>query len=98
MQVRFSEGEFVVFNGSVFQWIEFQIPILKMQVRFLPGLQQNNQRNQNRLIRKDGRFLFFMTNPICSSILKCAAIREAQNLVFHKLSNYTSPSIIVSRF
>jgi hypothetical protein len=26
-------------NGSVFQWIEFQIPILKMQVRFLPGLQ-----------------------------------------------------------
>ena len=25
-------------NGSVFQWIEFQIPILKMQVRFLPGL------------------------------------------------------------
>ena len=24
--------------GSVFQWIEFQIPILKMQVRFLPGL------------------------------------------------------------
>jgi hypothetical protein len=26
-------------QGSVFQWIEFQIPILKMQVRFLPGSQ-----------------------------------------------------------
>ncbi len=25
-------------NGSVVQWIVFQIPILKMQVRFLPGL------------------------------------------------------------
>ena len=25
--------------GSVVQWIVFQIPILKMQVRFLPGLQ-----------------------------------------------------------
>jgi hypothetical protein len=24
--------------GSVVQWIVFQIPILKMQVRFLPGL------------------------------------------------------------
>jgi hypothetical protein len=27
------------FLGSVVQWIVFQIPILKMQVRFLPGLQ-----------------------------------------------------------
>ena len=26
-----------VFFGSVVQWIVFQIPILKMQVRFLPG-------------------------------------------------------------
>lgn len=25
------------FTGSVFQWIESQIPILRMQVRFLPG-------------------------------------------------------------
>jgi hypothetical protein len=30
-------------NGSVFQWIEFQIPILKMQVRFLPGLQPKSE-------------------------------------------------------
>ena len=30
--------------GSVFQWIEFQIPILKMQVRFLPGLPVNQDR------------------------------------------------------
>ena len=29
---------FPAISGSVFQWIEFQIPILKMQVRFLPGL------------------------------------------------------------
>jgi hypothetical protein len=33
--------------GSVFQWIEFQIPILKMQVRFLPGLPQSRQARQN---------------------------------------------------
>jgi hypothetical protein len=28
--------------GSVVQWIVFQIPILKMQVRFLPGLLKRN--------------------------------------------------------
>jgi hypothetical protein len=32
-------------SGSVFQWIEFQIPILKMQVRFLPGLLKQQQTN-----------------------------------------------------
>lgn len=28
---------FCAYYGSVVQWIVFQIPILKMQVRFLPG-------------------------------------------------------------
>jgi hypothetical protein len=33
------EKQFIIaLLGSVVQWIVFQIPILKMQVRFLPGL------------------------------------------------------------
>ena len=38
-------------NGSVFQWIEFQIPILKMQVRFLPGLPKRTEENLSLSVR-----------------------------------------------
>jgi hypothetical protein len=38
INLRLNQHSVEKFFGSVVQWIVFQIPILKMQVRFLPGL------------------------------------------------------------
>ena len=56
MQVRFLDVE-SRFYGSVFQWIEFQIPILKMQVRFLPGLRVREQ-NTSKPLKSYGLAVF----------------------------------------
>ena len=37
LQVPRDQAGLIHLHGSVVQWIVFQIPILKMQVRFLPG-------------------------------------------------------------
>jgi hypothetical protein len=50
-------------NGSVFQWIEFQIPILKMQVRFLPGSRQQKQKKSKPLNSKGLAVFAFRTYP-----------------------------------
>jgi hypothetical protein len=66
-------------TGSVFQWIEFQIPILKMQVRFLPGLQQNNQKKSKPLNLKGWAVFVSMTYLFYSSIVKCV-VRDSGEL------------------
>jgi hypothetical protein len=51
------KGQMTGSNGSVFQWIEFQIPILKMQVRFLPGLLKNTREVHNQVFKPHIHFL-----------------------------------------
>jgi hypothetical protein len=58
-----------VFNGSVFQWIEFQIPILKMQVRFLPGSLEQNQKKSKPLNSYGLAVFVFMAHPKYSPLV-----------------------------
>ena len=67
MFIENSQVEILIINGSVVQWIVFQIPILKMQVRFLPGLQQNNQKKSKPLNLKGWAVFVFVTYPKYSS-------------------------------
>ena len=71
--------------GSVFQWIEFQIPILKMQVRFLPGLQQNNQKKSKPLNLNGLAVFVFRAYPFCSSEVKCV-VRDSGDFGKRKFS------------
>ena len=72
-------------SGSVFQWIEFQIPILKMQVRFLPGLQQNNQKKSKPLNLNGLAVFVFRAYPFCSSEVKCV-VRDSGDFGKRKFS------------